>query len=128
MSKTKRRSLAERVSFGVSLFIVSLILLLICFAWVTGDNTSPILSIAMAGEIREINRQYYVPFIVTNTGGETVESVEIVAKLSLAAGDEEGRQQIDFLSRQEQRSGAFVFSKNPQQGKLSLRVASYRLP
>ena len=41
---------------------------------------------------------------------------------------ETGTQQIDFLSRREKRSGEFIFSRDPQQGELKIRVASYKLP
>lgn len=124
-----RRTPAEQISFRVSLFIVSLIFVLICYSWIAGDNNPPILSVSTETPIRHINQQYYVPFTVTNSGGETVEAVEIVAQL--VSGDrfeETGSQEVDFLSRQEKRSGEFVFSRDPQQGKLVVRVASYKLP
>lgn len=64
-----------------------------------------------------------------NYGGKTAESVEIVARLVVQNNIvETGRQEIDFLSRNEQRSGEFIFSRDPQQGDLKIRVASYRLP
>ena len=135
--KSKRRSrrgwqgksMAERVSFGVSLSIVGIVVALICFAWITGDNNPPILAIATEPKIREINQQYYVPFTVSNSGGETAESVEVTASLWLDNKlAETGRQEIDFLSRQEKRSGEFIFTRNPQQGKLIIRVASYKSP
>ena len=127
--KAKKRSLAERVSFSISLFIVSIIFFLVCFAWITGDNNPPVLSVKTGSDIRHIEEQYYLPFTITNSGGETVESVEIVAKL--LSNDEEietGRQQVDFLSRQEERSGEFIFNHDPHRGKLTIRVASYKLP
>jgi uncharacterized protein (TIGR02588 family) len=123
-----RRSLAETVSFGISLSIVSIIIALICYTWITGDTNPPILAVTTT-ETRQVDQHYYVPFTVTNWGGETAESVEVVADLALPGGETEtGMQQIDFLSRQEKRSGEFIFSQNPQQGELTVRVASYRLP
>ena len=124
-----RRTLAERVSFSISLFIVGIIIALVCYTWVTGDNNPPILSITTESKIRESDQQYYVPFTVTNYGGETAESVEIVAELFLPGKIiETGRQQINFLSRQEKSSGEFIFTQDPQQGELNIRVASYKLP
>lgn len=102
---------------------------LICYTWATGDNNLPILSIVTESNIRQVKQHYYVPFIVENKGGETAESVEIIA--NLAVGDnivETGRQQIDFLSRKERQLGEFVFTHDPQQGRLNIRVASYKLP
>ncbi len=127
--KPSRRSLAEKVSFSISLFIVSIIVFLIAYTWITGDNNPPILSVTTGSNIRHIDRQYYVPFSVENSGGETVESVEIVAQLSFKdRAVETGRQQVDFLSRQEKRKGEFIFTRNPTQGQLIIRVASYKLP
>ena len=124
-----RRTLAERVSFSISLFIVGIIVALVCYTWVTGDNNPPILSITTESKIRESDRQYYVPFTVANYGGETAESVEIVAELSLPGKIiETGRQQINFLSRQEKSFGEFIFTQDPHQGELNIRVASYKLP
>ena len=127
--KFQKRTSAERFSFAVSLFIVGIIFFLVGYSWITGDNNPPILSVKIDSKIRQVEGQYYVPFTVTNSGGETAESVEIVAQL-LSSGEisETGTQQIDFLSRKEERSGEFVFDRDPQQGKLTIRVASYRLP
>ena len=127
--KAQKRSLAERVSFGISLFIISVIFFLVCFTWITGDNNPPILSVTTSSNIRHIKEQYYLPFTVSNSGGKTVESVEIVAKLLSDNEEQEtGQQQIGFLSRQEQRSGEFIFNHDPKRGKLTIRVASYKLP
>ena len=124
-----RRSLAEKVSFSISLSIVGIIVALVCYTWMTGDTNPPILSITTDSNIRQVNQQYYVPFTVNNYGGETAESVEIVANLSFKDRiAETGRQQIDFLSRKEKRAGEFIFSRDPQQGELTIRVASYKLP
>lgn len=123
-----RRTFAEKVSFSISLFVVSIIVFLICYTWVTGDNNPPVLSVTLDSNTREIDGQYYVPFTVTNSGGQTAETVEIVAQLSSSQSMETGRQQIDFLSRQEKQSGEFMFDRDPQQGKLLVRVASYKLP
>ena len=127
--KVKGKSQAERVSFGVSLFIVSILFFLVCFSWITGDNNPPVLSVTTNSNIRQVKEQYYLPFTVENSGGETVEAVEIVAKLlSDYEETETGIQQIDFLSRQEKRSGEFIFNHDPSKGKLTVRVASYKIP
>jgi uncharacterized protein (TIGR02588 family) len=124
-----QRSFAEKVSFTISLFILSLIVSLICYTWIAGETNPPTLSITTGSEIREINQQYYVPFTVTNEGGSTAESVEVVGQLQSSNGElEMAHQQIDFLSRKEQHEGEFIFSFDPQQGKLKVRIASYKLP
>ncbi|MGF1588743.1 MAG: TIGR02588 family protein [Pleurocapsa sp.] len=122
------RSLAEKVSFGLSLSIVGIIVGLVCYTWITGDTNPPILSVTTS-EIRQVNQQYYVPFTVSNYGGETANAVEVVGELSIAQETvETANQQINFLSRQEKRSGEFIFSRDPQQGELMVRVASYQQP
>lgn len=124
-----QQTLAEKVSFTLSLSIVTLIVVLICYTWLTGDNEPPVLSVTKESQIRYIDQQYYVPFTVTNSGGETAESVEILATLSLPDEQRQiGRQEIDFLSPKEKRSGEFIFTRNLQEGKLEIRVASYKLP
>lgn len=124
-----RQSSAEKVSFFVSLFIVATIVALIGYTWLTGDTNPPTLSVTTGTDIREAQRQYYVPFTVSNLGGSTAESVEVTARLLLNDGNiETGSQQIDFLSRKEQRNGEFIFTHDPQQGQLIIRVASYKLP
>ncbi|MEL6579105.1 MAG: TIGR02588 family protein [Cyanobacteria bacterium J06621_12] len=125
---SSRRSLAEKVSLIISLFIVSTLLALICYVWVSGDTNPPILSVS-TDAIRQVEQQYYVPFTVTNSGGETANSVEIIAELFVGQlSVRTGRQQIDFLSRQESKSGEFIFDRDPQQGELTVRVASYQQP
>lgn len=54
---------------------------------------------------------YYVPFEVVNTGGNTAESVQIMAELLIDGKiTETGEQQIDFLSSGKSEEGAFIFS------------------
>ena len=124
-----RQSSAEKVSFLISLSIVAAIVILIGYTWLTGDTNPPTLSITTGTNIRQAEGQYYVPFTVSNVGGSTAESVEVTARLLLGNGNlETGSQQIDFLSRKEQREGEFIFTRDPQQGQLTIRVASYKLP
>jgi len=127
-SKSSRRSPAERVSFIISLSIVSTIFILICYTWISGDSEPPILAVKTF-EIRQTNQQYYVPFTVSNSGGKTATAVEVVAQLSIAPADlQVGRQEVDFLSRQETHSGEFIFTQDPRLGQLTVRVASYQEP
>lgn len=128
MEKKKPRSTAEWVTFGIASTILSAIAGLVVYVWIS-DRHEPAAISVEPREIRETNGQFYVPFEVTNTGGETVESVQIVAELK--EGDrvlESGDQQVDFLSRDEKEEGAFVFQRDPRQGNLIVRVASYKIP
>jgi uncharacterized protein (TIGR02588 family) len=123
------RSLAEWVTFSIALFILAIIISLVGYIWLNEEDKPPILSVTKKQKIREIDGKFYVPFEIVNTGGETAESVQIIAELQLADKVvETGEQQIDFLSDGEKEEGAFIFSQNPRHGQLTVRVASYKLP
>ncbi|MDZ8186155.1 MAG: TIGR02588 family protein [Nostoc sp. ChiSLP02] len=128
-SEQPKRSLAEWVTFSIASFILAIIVGLVGYTWLNEKNQPPIISVSKKETIREIDGQFYVPFEVVNTGGETAESVQIMAELIIDGKvAESGEQQIDFLSRGETEEGAFLFSQNPGQGKLNLRIASYKSP
>jgi uncharacterized protein (TIGR02588 family) len=123
------RSFAEIVSFSISLLLLSLLVGAIVYKWVTKKNQPPIISVQTASEIRQARGQFYIPFTVANIGGETVESVEIIAEFN-SNGEiaEIGSQQIDFLSDGETKEGAFIIDRNPAKGELIVRVTGYKLP
>lgn len=125
----QRRITAEQVSFTIACLILGAIISLVLLAWATEGDSPPILLVqTQVGEVREVNGQFYVPYQVTNTGGETAESVQIMGELKIGDAIESGDQTIDFLSKNEIEEGAFVFSRDPRQGQLSIRVASYKSP
>ncbi len=126
----KQRSFPERLSFGIACFILGLLIFLILYQWKIIETQPPILSIIVDQEIRYQGTQYYVPFTVSNTGGQTAKSVQVIGELKIEEEDiqQTGEQQIDFLSGGEEASGAFIFTNNPEQGELTIRVASYKLP
>ncbi|MDZ8055590.1 MAG: TIGR02588 family protein [Aulosira sp. ZfuVER01] len=128
-NQNQERSLAEWVTFSAASFILAAIVSLVGYTWLTNKNQPPIVSVSNKQTIREIDGQFYVPFEVVNKGGDTAESVQIMAELKIDGKvAETGEQQIDFLSHGEKEEGAFVFSHNPQEGQLTMRVASYKLP
>lgn len=123
------RSPAEWTTFSIALLIVVVTVGLVIYKWVTQKNQPPIISISPSSEIRKAPGQFYVPFEIENTGGETAESVQVIAELRIDGEVEEsGEQQIDFLASGETEKGAFVFSRDPRKGELVVRVASYKLP
>lgn len=129
--KQKRppRSLAEWTTLSLASLVLAAIAGLVIHNWATQQKRPPVLQLDRNGEIRETEGQFYVPFEVSNVGGETVESVQVIAELRVNGEVEEsGDQQIDFLSEGEKEEGAFVFRRNPRQGELTVRVASYKLP
>jgi uncharacterized protein (TIGR02588 family) len=129
IQNSSNRSLAEQISFTIALAILGFILSLIIYSWVNGDNSPPILNVRIDGKIYQANTQFYVPFVVKNQGGKTAEAVEVNAELILDEQmTESGTQQIDYLSGGEEQSGAFIFDRDPNLGKLQIRVASFKLP
>ncbi len=125
----QERSPAEWITFGVATAILLALCGLIVYDWLR-PSTPPTLRIATAGEVRQVDGSFYVPFVVENTGGETAEAVQAIAELRVGSEVvETGEQLIDFLSGGEQEEGAFIFSRDPAGGaSLSLRIASYKLP
>ncbi|MDY7023163.1 MAG: TIGR02588 family protein [Cyanobacteriota bacterium] len=126
----KKRSFPERLSFGIAVFILGALIFTILYQWKVIEYQPPILSVTVDSEIRYSENQYYVPFTIFNVGGQTAKAVQIVGELQVEAENiqQEGEQEIDFLSGGEKASGAFVFTHNPEKGKLTIRVASYKLP
>lgn len=125
----QKRTPAEWVTFAIACSILSLLIGLVLYNWLTKKHEPPIISVTRNTPIRETQGQFYVPFTVTNTGGETAESVQIIAELRVNGEVlESGDQQIDFLSSGETQEGAFIFSRNPSQGRLIVRSSSYKLP
>jgi uncharacterized protein (TIGR02588 family) len=125
----QKRTPAEWITFAIACFILFTLIGLVLYNWLTKKHEPPIISVTRNTPIRETQGQFYVPFTVTNTGGETAESVLIIAELRVNGEVlESGDQQIDFLSSGETQEGAFIFSRNPSQGQLIVRTSSYKLP
>ncbi|CAA9570269.1 hypothetical protein AVDCRST_MAG81-1654 [uncultured Synechococcales cyanobacterium] len=126
-SSSSDRSPAEQTTFGIALAILATISGLVLYDWLSAKKQPSVLTVRNQ-PVQAVQGQFYLPFEVTNTGGETAESVQVLAELRINGEVEAGEQQVDFLSGGETESGAFVFSRDPRQGELKLRVASYKLP
>jgi len=123
------RSSLRWFTFTLASCILLVLVGLILYAGLVTQNQPPILKAELLSPFREVEGSYYVPFRVTNVGGESAEAIQIMAELR--TGDDEpetGEQQLESLSSGETVRGSFVFSHNPEQGQLNLRVASYRSP
>jgi len=123
------RSTSEQVSFLIALLILFGIIGSVGYLWVRDRNQSlPVLEISVdSAEQRETS--YYVPFTVINFGGKTAATVQVIAELRIGSETvESGEQTINFLSREEEVSGTFVFTRDPGEGELTVRVASYLNP
>ncbi len=124
-----KRSAAEWVTLSISLSILAVIVSLVAYIWINEKDQPPVLSVTNKQKIWEADGQFYVPFEIINKGGETAESVQLIAELEIPGKvTQTGEQQIDFLSRGEKEEGAFVFNEDPRKGQLTIRVGSYKSP
>lgn len=123
------RSLAEWVSFGLASLVLGTVVGLVIYSGVTQGDRPPVIRVERVESTREADGQFYVPFEIVNTGGETAESVQVIAELRKDGEVEQvGDLQIDFLAGGETEKGAFVLNQKPQTGELLLRVGSYKVP
>jgi uncharacterized protein (TIGR02588 family) len=123
-------TIAEKTTLIIASAILAVVVALVGYLGLDAKNkTPPDLSLSRSGAIWEASGQFYVPFEVQNQGGKTAEAVQVIAELKVNGEVIEfGEQQIDFLSSGELEEGAFIFTQDPRQGVLSLRVSSYKLP
>ncbi len=127
--KTDSGSMAERISFLLALVIVLAVLGGVAYLWVRDRNQDPPVLQVSTSATEQREAYYYVPFTVKNAGGETAASVQIMAELRVSGEIVEwGEQTVDFISFQEEASGAFIFTRDPSAGELMVRVASYSRP
>lgn len=129
-ANSDQRTPAEWLTFSMASCLLIALISAVIAAWIDPRHQKPpLIQTAQDGAVWESSGQFYVPFTVMNTGGGTAESVQIIGELEINGEVvESGEQQIDFLSGGEAEEGAFIFSQDPQQGTLTLRAASYKLP
>ena len=123
------RSPAEKISFLLALGVLIAIISGVGYLWVSDRNQAPPVLQVSAEQSEQREGTYYVPFTVKNSGGKTAASVQVIAELRVNDEIVEwGEQSVDFLSREETSMGAFLFVRNPADGELTVRVASYSVP
>lgn len=122
------RTVAEWVTLGVAIAVLTGLMGLIIYDWQVNQSRPPAFRVEVTEPARVADGHYYIPFSITNTGGRIARLVQVTAELQTDAGTETGEQQVDFLSGNERKQGSFVFTHNPQEGALRVRVASYQLP
>ena len=122
------RSTAEKISFVLASVILIAVLGAVGYLWWSDRNQDPP-AIEISSHIEPRQGKYYVPFTVVNTGGQTATTVQVFAELRINGELVEwGDQSVDFLSRQEEAEGAFIFVRDPNAGELTVRVAGYSMP
>ena len=127
-SESASQSPAEWISFLIASAILISVLGTVVYLWVRDRNSQPP-ELAVTSTIETRQGNYYVPFTVTNSGDETAAAVQIIAELRVdGVVIEWGEQTIDFLSSQEEKKGAFIFTHEPHPNELTVRTASYQEP
>jgi uncharacterized protein (TIGR02588 family) len=123
------RSPAEWVAFAVALAVLLFVVGAIVSMWVGGDERPPHIVVEQEGDIRHVGGQFYVPVAVSNRGGRTAESLQVLAELT-RDGEvvEDGEQAIDFLAGGETEELEFVFTEDPANGLFTVRAGGYAIP
>lgn len=127
-TSSQKRNCAEWITFAVSSLILLALIGLILYDWLLSQQSPPVLQVHSQGMVEIREGQFYQPFVLKNVGGSFAESVQVIASLTIDSPDnlEIGEQEISFLAAGEQKTGYFVFTHDPREGELSVRVASYR--
>lgn len=126
----KERSIAEWTTLGISLTIVIGIVALVTWLHLTGNkHPATIVVEPQMDQVRKEESGYYLPVLVRNEGGATVEDVQIVAELDMGSGEPETADfVVSFLSGGEEIDGMFVFQDDPGHGDLTTSAASFKVP
>jgi len=125
---SQQRNWAEWATFVISSGILLSLIALILYDWLLTQQSPPVLQVTPQSVVEIRQEQFYQPFVIKNVGGSFAESVQVIASLTMAssADVEVGEQQIAFLAAGEEKSGYFIFTHDPREGELTMRVASYR--
>jgi uncharacterized protein (TIGR02588 family) len=120
---------AEWISLAIAATLLMGSISLVGYLWGSEEQREPPILNVTPLEMRQSAGEFYVPFEIINTGGETAESVQVTAELQINGRTvESGEQILEFLSSQEKVEGTFIFTRDPQQGEVIIRIASYQKP
>lgn len=119
------RSVAEKVSLFVSLFIIAAVLSVVLYLWFV-DSHKPALLKIKRGAIEHEGEQFQMPVTVINEGGSTATDVVIEGRIEFEGREENSSLSFDFIPANSQSEGVMIFSRDPQEAKV--RVMSYRKP
>lgn len=129
MSPARGRTGAEKVALGISLAIVLAVLAAIAMVAATQSGSEGPRFAIEIGDVRGGGDEYQVQVRVRNVGDATAENVQVRAELAVPAGPPlEGEQHVDFLAAGAQAEVTFVFAEEPAPDRLTVEVASYRIP
>jgi uncharacterized protein (TIGR02588 family) len=129
MSPGRERSAAENVALGVSLAVVLAVLAAIGVIAATQSGSEGPRFAVEIGDVRGSGTEHQVQVRVRNIGDATAENVQVHAELAVPGGPPlEGEQHVDFLAAGAEAELTFVFAEEPVLDRLTVEVASYRIP
>jgi uncharacterized protein (TIGR02588 family) len=123
------RTLAEWITFAISLGIVLLVIAGVVATMITAGDRPPAITVQPRLEqVRAEAGRFYLPLVVRNEGGRSVEEVRIVVTHGSGSDSSEAEVVIDLLAAGETADATVSFSRDPRQGSLSAEVRSFRQP
>lgn len=125
MEQDQPRSAAEKISLGVALCILLLMIGAIVFSWVSSEGSEAHFSITRQ-QVRAEGDQFYLPLVVINEGDETASQILIEGTLTVDGKEESADTTVDFIPGHAEAEVVLIFSADPRDAEV--RVASYQDP
>jgi len=123
-----RTPLLEWVAAGAGFLFLICLLAAIGHDAITGSSQQPPSIAVLPGEIIATPSSYVVPFKASNGSGGTAAAVQIEGKLEVGSMIETSQATIDYIAGQSTGEGSLIFTSDPRQGRLTLRVTGYQKP
>lgn len=128
-SKPQRYPLIEWISAAIGLAMIGAMLGFLVLEAIRGrDSTPPLLEIAPVELVAERD-QYVVEVEVTNAAGKTAASVQIEGVLKQGGTDvETSSATVVYVPGESRRRAGLIFTRDPRNYQLELRVTGYERP
>lgn len=121
------RTTAEWVTFGVSVLILAVLVGLIVRDWVVHEQpAAPVAKVA--GPVRHVGNQFFVPVDVENLGDLTATEVVVKARLRVGEDTVESDHTIQQVAGSATEELELVLPKDPATGTLTVQVTGFQRP
>ena len=126
MSKRPARTAAEWTTFAISVAILLVVIAAIAVEAMREDeNAQPVASVERTERVGD---QFQVFVTVENRGDKAAAAVQVTASLEVDGETAEADQTVDFLAGDDEAELVFVFDGDPDDGELTVEVASFGVP
>lgn len=126
MSERDARSPAEWITFAVASMVVAAVVLAIGIE-IPGSKT-PAHPVVHTADAVARGADFSVAVTVENEGQKTAQNVQVEASLDTGSGEETSDQVVAFLAGQASEELVFIFSSDPGEGRLRVRVTGFLDP